>query len=178
MDKQRSSEQGAITILVVLLLLVLLTVLSVGMSQNSLREVMVTGTQRQAIEVRNVADNGLEWSIYWLNPAARAGVSSGPGSDFSTIISSIMADTSMLGQEQTLAGTASPMVQTSGALTNTYSVTVARFLDHMDMPFTSTVAGVKPISPILWRISSTGTVSNGTISFDHTRESWVLAPPQ
>ncbi|MBI4911423.1 MAG: hypothetical protein HY823_01685 [Acidobacteria bacterium] len=69
-NKQRHphsrSQSGGLTIMVALLLLVLLTVAAVGMSRNSFREVVITGTSRQGTMVRNVADSGIEWSLVWI----------------------------------------------------------------------------------------------------------------
>ncbi len=62
----RAQEHGGITIMVALMLLVLLTVTAMSMSKNSLREIMVTGTMRQAVEVKSQADTGLDWSLYWI----------------------------------------------------------------------------------------------------------------
>jgi hypothetical protein len=73
------SETGGITILVALMLLVLLTIAAIGMSRNSFREIVSSGTTRQGAMVRNTADAGVEWSIYWLD-IANAGSGSPPAS--------------------------------------------------------------------------------------------------
>jgi Tfp pilus assembly protein PilX len=64
--KTRPGEAGAVTILVTLMLLVLLTVWGVAMSKNALRETIISGTARQAAQVQNLSDSGLEWSIFWI----------------------------------------------------------------------------------------------------------------
>ncbi len=60
-------ETGGITILVALMLLVLLTIAAVGMSRNSFRETVISGTARQGSMTRNVGDSGVEWSVFWLD---------------------------------------------------------------------------------------------------------------
>jgi Tfp pilus assembly protein PilX len=59
-------QAGGITIIVTLMLLVLLTVAAMGMSKNAMRELAISGTSRQGAMARNVADSGIEMSVYWL----------------------------------------------------------------------------------------------------------------
>ncbi len=66
---RRNRQAGGITILVALMLLVLLTIAAVGMSRNSFRDVVLSGTSRQGALVRNTADSGIEWGIFWIYPA-------------------------------------------------------------------------------------------------------------
>lgn len=61
-----SSETGGITILVAMSLLILMMVVGFGMTKGSLREAVVAGTIRQGSMVRNVADSGIEWAVYWM----------------------------------------------------------------------------------------------------------------
>jgi hypothetical protein len=64
--RRSPTQAGGITILVALMLLVFLTVVAVGMSRNSFREIVISGTSRQGSMVRNIADSGIEWGIFWL----------------------------------------------------------------------------------------------------------------
>lgn len=64
----RPSQTGGITILVALMLLVFLTLVTVGMSRNSFREIVTSGTLRQGAMASNAADAGIEWAMYWLYP--------------------------------------------------------------------------------------------------------------
>ena len=59
-------ETGGTTIMVTLMLLVLLTMAAVGMSRNSFREAVISGTARQGSLVRNAGDSGIEWSLFWM----------------------------------------------------------------------------------------------------------------
>ena len=64
----RPSEAGGVTMMVALMLLVFLTIVSMGMSRNSFREIVASGTVRQGAMAANVADAGIEWAMYWLYP--------------------------------------------------------------------------------------------------------------
>ena len=80
--QRHPDQEGGIAILVVLMLLVLLTISALGMSKNAFRSAIAAGTLREAHQAENVADAGLEWTVYWMgadtnNPVKRAAPASG-----------------------------------------------------------------------------------------------------
>lgn len=172
------SERGGITILVVLMLLVLLTISAIGMSKNALREVIITGTQRQAVEVRNVADSGLEWSIHWLNEPNRIG--RGPDDGAKALISyfnELTSSEDLLGESRSVTAMEdTPMVSTAFGGTQSYNVTTVR-MGELEMPMVSQTPGVVVQNPLLWSLRSDATLDFGGMTFQHSRESWVAAPP-
>jgi Tfp pilus assembly protein PilX len=91
-------ESGAITILVALMLLVLLTVAAVGMSRNSFRETVISGTSRQGAMTRNLADSGIEWGIYWLDTANSRSGASGSASKLIGLRDALLQGDSLAGR--------------------------------------------------------------------------------
>ena len=196
----RDSQVGGITIIVTLMLLVLLTVAALGMSKNAIRELAISGTSRQGSMARNVADSGIEWSVYWLdskNSPSAAGTALG-----------LANLKSKLAQDDTLAGRAySPIDQglypTStlpspqpdmvlGAVSGTtqgYTVALTRMgkLPIMNMSQGTGPASFSPAqgneskqAPDLWALRSDSqiTVGSGLLSsrFFHSKEAWISTP--
>jgi hypothetical protein len=64
----RSSERGGITILLALILLSAMTVGALALSQNSLREISITGNETTGRKAFEMADAGLDWVITWGSP--------------------------------------------------------------------------------------------------------------
>ena len=64
----RTSEQGGITILLALILLSAMTVGALALSQNSLREISITGNEATGRKAFETADAGLDWVITWGSP--------------------------------------------------------------------------------------------------------------
>jgi len=71
----RQSEQGGITILVALVLLSVMTVAALGMSQNTLRELAITGNESTGRKASEAADSALDWVLIWSNPNAATSIS-------------------------------------------------------------------------------------------------------
>ncbi len=196
-------ETGGITILVALILLVLLTVAAVGMSRNSFREVVNSGTVRQGAMVRNVADAGIEWSIYWLdiqNSLAAA----------DTALKMRTLKQTLL-QDDTLAGfaydvntqapySAPPSISSLEAdnkypvvndTTQGYSIALTRMgkLPITDISqgvtqgsFTPAQGSESKLAPDLWAVRSDGQLQVGTgvlaPGFIHSKEAWISTPVQ
>jgi len=186
-------QSGGITILVAMFLLVLLTIFAVSMSRNSLREVIISGTVRQGTEVRNVADNGIEWSCYWVTPDAN-GVNKAAPDDaakaFVAQVKSLSASMDLSGETRNIAttGSMSNMGETDGATRN-FSLDVIRMgKQQLDMTGGQASTGAAATSkavpiemmPDIWSIRSTGTLDYGVTgaTFQHIREAWVTAPIQ
>lgn len=64
----RSGERGGMTILLALILLSAMTVGALALSQNSLREISITGNEATGRKSFEVADAGLDWVITWGGP--------------------------------------------------------------------------------------------------------------
>jgi len=184
--KTNHAESGGVTILTTLFLLVLLTITAMAMSKNSLREVMISGTSRQAADVRNLADGGLEWSIYWMADD-QSGARPQPGSGTAAyalraLKSEIIANPSLQGVPRTLA-TSQEMVVSTTDFNRSFNLAVT------DMgPLELEVTGKSPTANMgvpsasalqLWAVKSTGQASYSTLAFQHSREAWfTLLPSQ
>ncbi len=196
------TQAGGITILVTLMLLVLITVAAMGMSRNALRELAISGTSRQGSMARNVADSGIEWSVYWLDQT-NAGTATGTALAMKNL-------KVLLGQNPDLAGVAynpitlapyntavlptPPADTTLGAVAGTtqgYTVALTRM---GKLPITNMSQGVSqgsftPASgsgpmqaPDLWAIRSDSQIKVGTgplaMTFFQAKEAWVSTPAQ
>jgi hypothetical protein len=160
------------------MLLVLLTISAVGMSRNSLREVIITGTQRQGVEVRNVADSGVEWSIHWLNEPNRNGRGPDPGAKaLIGVFNELTSSADLLGETRTVSAVSgSPMTSAVSGGTRSYTIQVIR-MGELEMPMVSQAPGVVIQNPLLWSLRSDATLDYSGMTFQHSRESWVAAPP-
>lgn len=174
----RNSEFGGITIIVTLMLLVLLTVVALGMSKNALREVMISGTQRHGVEVRNVADSGVEWAIHWLNEPDRSSRNPDAGATaLITAMNQLTASVELAGETRTVpAQSGSAMISTAGVGTKSYNLVISR-MGELEMPMVSQTPGVVVQNPLLWSFRADATLDFGPMALQHSRESWVIAPP-
>lgn len=64
----RTGERGGMTILLALILLSAMTVGALALSQNSLREISITGNETTGRKSFETADAGLDWVITWGGP--------------------------------------------------------------------------------------------------------------
>ena len=195
-------ETGGITILTALMLLVLLTIAAVGMSRNSFREAVISGTARQGSMVRNLGDSGIEWSLFWIfNENSTAPTATATG---------LKNLKTYLGQNPSLAGVPYdpntlapynttnppaipadlylPQVTSSGGTVSTlgYSIALTRMgkLAIADMSQTGDSSGFQPAkggenkpAPDLWAVRSDARVAVGTgpfvPTFIHAKEAWI-----
>lgn len=172
-----SVERGGITILVAFMLLVLLTVAAMGMSRNALREVVLSGTERQGVEVKNIADNGLNWSINWLDEQNRAGRSPDTAANSVISVYNTLSAPNLQGTTQAIAATAgSAMQSTVAGVTRKYDLQLTQ-MGSIEMPMTSRIPGVAVQDPVMWAMRANATLDYGGVVYRHSRESWVLAPP-
>jgi hypothetical protein len=202
---RHSAQQGGVTILVALLLLVFLTVVAAGMTRNSFREIITSGTARQAAMARNVADSGVEWSLLWLVPA------NVPNSDQKSaafmagdagLAKTLLQQPGLAGQYFKLSGTASsPTAYTGpGSQTMPSDMTVQNSPDGVTQGFTLALmlmghlpqtdssqgisvgsfrpaaGGVDLTAPDLWSVRSDGQVTMGGVTFRQSREAWISTP--
>jgi hypothetical protein len=198
-------QTGGITILVTLMLLVLITVAAMGMSRNALRELAISGTSRQGSMARNVADSGIEWSVYWLDQY-NAPAATGTGQQLNNL-------KVFLGQNPTMAGVAydptstppytaytpstlhtPPADTTLGALAGTTQGFTVALTRMGKLPITNMsqgvsqgsftpAAGTVPLqAPDLWAVRSDSQITTGTapfaMTFFHAKEAWVSTPAQ
>lgn len=165
----RPAERGGITILVVLSLLVLITAAAVGMSRNSMRELMIVGSSRQAANVRQAADAGLDFAVLWINPQNNTtGVSS---LEFQKQADSLAQNTENQGIYFPVSGgapTTETTLQNTPDYRQAFSVSLLR-VDQLDIPLSSDPRA----KPDLWVVHSAGTVAAGSTSFQHDKEMWV-----
>lgn len=172
----KDSETGGITILVALMLLVLLTVAAVGMSRNSLRQIVIASTVRQGAEVMNTADAGLEWTMFWMYPPnAISGSPSASASALLAIMSTLQTDPTLAGKTQPLSAAGSEMIYTNtNGATRQFGLQVTQ-MGQVKPPGFS-VQNVA-FYPLAWSVRSDAQVSYpGGLTFQHSREMWATTP--
>lgn len=185
-NSRRSAELGGITILVSLMLLVLITIVAVSMSKNTLREVVISGTTRQASQVRNLADTGLEWSIYWMADDL-TGTRSAPASSSGAKALRDQRDTFISSQQTGVPSAAISNADMTLATTNGISQRFQLVLTYMGNPrlkYTqsdvraSSISAASPGTVQLWSVRSDGILDYGSgPTFVHRREAWFTMPP-
>ncbi|WP_306600151.1 pilus assembly PilX N-terminal domain-containing protein [Geothrix sp. 21YS21S-2] len=198
-------ETGGITILVALMLLVFITLTAVGMSRNSFREVVISGTTRQGALARNVADSGVEWSIYWMT-LENAPYAAGPSAKLKDLKATLLATPSLSGrswnvmstdltapsiynpQSATQAVTLDP-ITTSGGTTVTQGYAIGltsmgkMLVTNMSQglgsgAFAPATGNESKQAPDLWAVRSDARVGVGAVSFVHAKELWISTPVQ
>lgn len=196
------TQAGGITIIVSLMLLVLITVAAMGMSRNSLRELAIAGTSRQGSMARNVADSGIEWSIYWMDPA-NAVSAAGTAANLKQLKIKLNTDPTLagraydpntLGLYNTTVLPTPPADTTLGSLSGTTQGFTVGLTRMGKLPITNTSQGVGqgaftpaqgavPLqAPDLWAIRSDSQITAGTFPFAtrffHSKEAWVSTAAQ
>lgn len=191
------SQQGGVTILVALMLLVLLTLAAIGMSRNSFREIVASGTIRQGSMARNTADSGLEWSIYWMDLTNLPGAT-GNAKKLADLKQTLLLDKTKAGVAKDVSDStgatdyvpgANPVLTMPSVGDTTQTVSIG--LTSMGkLPITGMSEGVgagafKPASgaisevqPDLWAVRSDAQVTVGGVTFIHAREAWISTPIQ
>jgi len=194
------SQAGGITIIVTLMLLVLLTVAAMGMSKNAIRELAISGTSRQGSMARNVADSGIEWSVYWMEDKNRVSAT-GTALGLANLKSKLAKDDTLAGRayspiDQGLYPTATlptpPTDMVIGAVSGTtqgYTIALTRMgkLPIMNMSQGTGPASFSPAqgteskqAPDLWALRSDSQVQVGSgllaTRFFHSKEAWISTP--
>ncbi len=169
-------QRGGITILVVLSLLVLLTAAAIGLSKNSLREVMIVGSAREGAIVRNTADAGIEFSFAWMNLASQS-TSGTQGGELQKVMRAIQDQTKAPGVLYAIPVTADNTITAGGSSTPANYALSMMFMGPMGTKGTSQT-GQQPADEglLLWDLRSQGTLSVGSQSFIHTREAFLTTP--
>ena len=197
---RRSTEKGGVTILVALMMLVFLTLVATGLSRNSFREVILSGTARQGSMARNASDSGVEWSIFWLDdfnsPSAtlaalqlsqlkawlladstKAGIPYNPlsGPNFSVYnIASPPAPPTDLTFTVPMAGATEGV---SVALTCMGKMTTTDSSQGVGQGAFAPAAQSQPTSaPNIWAVRSDAQLKLGGTTFIHSKEAWITTP--
>jgi hypothetical protein len=194
----RSPQTGAITIMVALLLLVLLTISAVGMSRNSFREVVASGFSRQGAMAEDVANSGLEWSMYWMDLGNSQGAS-GTALSMVNEKATLLANDSMSGVAYDITTgnlytpggstlqTAMEVPGPSAAVTEGFTIGLTRMgkLPVMGMSqgvgqgaYTPAAGSINLQAPDLWAVRSDAQVVQGGVTFTHASEAWISTPVQ
>jgi Tfp pilus assembly protein PilX len=198
----RSTELGGTTILVALMMLVFITITAVGLSRNSFREVVTSGTARQGAMAQNVADAGIEYAIFWMDPG-NANNAAAPTSakNLYTLTQNLLMNpgqaglawdaTDASGATSYTAGAHTavtlPSVTTNGGTTiaQTYSAAVTRMgkLPITDQSqgvgsgaYTPSQGNVNLLAPDLWAFRIDSQVTIAGVTFNHAKEAWVSTP--
>ena len=196
-DPARSPQTGGITILVALMLLVLLTIATLGMSKNAVRDIVASGFSRQTASTRNVADSGIEWAVYWMdwqnapnatNTAARL-VATEVSLLQNPTLAGVPTDIFTGAQPYVPGGTLQPDLQWTnpvGAVEGfTMGLTYMGKLPVTDISQGNGAGAFSPASgatnkqaPDLWAVRSDAQVVQGPVTFTHAQEAWVSTPAQ
>jgi len=194
---RRPTEQGGVTILVVLMMLVLLTITAIGMSRNSFREVVISGTTRQGALARNEADSGVEFGILWIRPTSLQGaaVTTTSAGQFQTLAANLKAN-ELFGRPYKLDGslytgtnTSTPPadLQVPANSGNGFNLALTA-MGKMPMTDQSQTAGssssgytpasgsMSVIAPDIFGVRSDGVVQTGGATFFHSKEAWISKP--
>lgn len=189
----KQSQAGGVTILVALMMLVFITVIAVGMSRNSFREIVISGTSRQGSMVRNVADSGVEWGIFYMDIANSEKVTAGTitatdtAKNLISLKSELLKDPALSGKPYdasnatpTLYDVANPTIPSDlqwsalpgSAFTPGYSIALTRMgkLPVTDMSQGSGPGAFSPAqgnenkqAPDLWALRSDAQLSTGLL---------------
>lgn len=187
--KPRGHETGGVAIVVVLMLLVLLTISAIAMSRNALRESIVLGFMRQGSDVRNVADSGLEWSLYWMDermtdnrPQPDEGAKA-----LRALALKLTNDVGLQGTPHTLPAADDMIQNKDGIPERRFDFSVIRmgkftpaYTSMAPQGVTEGLTGYSAIFPDLWSVRANGSLKypNGGPTFRHSREVWSTQPPR
>lgn len=181
---ESSKQRGGITILVALMLLGLLTVTVIGLSRGALRETMVLAAARQAADIREVADTGVEWSVVWMDPKAWPTEYSKGETSCNPLIWKAMQfieNPAWGGQVKDVPSDATAKMLLPPR-TGEVSGIARKFdlqISYMGrLPITDTSQMDPRLFPLLWMLRSQGSITlpGGGMTFRHNREAWISTP--
>jgi hypothetical protein len=148
--------------------------------------------------VRNTADAGLEWAIYWIFED-NAAASASKALDFTNLKNTLLKDSTLAGVAKDINDTTAGTKYVPGGalhadmtLPSAPGVTAQGFtlgLTRMgaptptDMSVSTSPGGFNPAGPgqptgwpQLWAVRSDAQVHQGSIIFVHAKEAWILNP--
>lgn len=172
----QNPEAGGITILVTFMLLVLLTVAAVALSRNALRELIVAGTSRQGTETREIADSGLDYTIYWMiqekenrptvDPAATSGYAG-----LIAAMDKLRSQPELGGRYYAITSDGSMTYAPTPGKTGSFDLQILR-MGKLPIVLTSQID--ERLKPDLWAIRSDANLTySGGLDFQNSREMWV-----
>ncbi len=172
-----SPERGGITILVALFLLILLTVSAVGLSRNTLREAIITGTVRQGMAVRNTADAGLSWAVYWLDET-NAATGSTAAYDLQTQVNTLLVHPENSGKWQSVAANSTDTYLVNTSASKVYWDAQVMRMNKLITPYVSYNAvpansGAENLYPDFWALRVNSHFTQGPVDFVHHKEAWI-----
>ena len=198
-SRPHSPQTGGITILVALMMLVLLTLAAIGMSRNSFREIVNSGFSRQGAMSRQLADSGLEWSMYWIS-LANAPNATGAAASLNTEMNTLLLNPSLAGVAKDIftgnnyspGGTLNAGMEVPGptGVTEGFTIGITAMgqpgIEGMSQgigqgaysPAAAGTTGSGSSAPYLWAIRSDAQIKQGSVTFTHAREAWVSTPVQ
>ena len=199
-SRDASAQRGGITILVSLMLLVLLTSAAIGMSRNSFREIVTSGTSRQGAMTHNLADSGIEFGIMWLQPSGTIPAGSGTSALKLQALATSLVTNSKYGISYKLADSSvaagldssTPLadLQVPAGSGNGYNLALT-CMGKVPMTDTSQTTGsstsgytpaagsIDLAAPDIWSLRSDGVVNaKGLMKFTHSKEAWISSPPR
>ena len=194
-------QTGAITIMVALMLLVLLTIAAVSMSRNSFREIVSSGFSRQGAMADSVAESGLDWAVYWLDPGNTPSAANPSAVNLIALKQSLKMDDTLEGLPKTITdtsggtnyvfspGSTTPTADLSwtgpSSVTEGYTIGLTRMgkLPVTGMSqgagagaFTPAAGTVNTQAPDLWAVRADAQVVQGNVTFYHGKEAWITTP--
>ena len=201
--RTRPAETGGVTILVALMMLVFITITALGLSRNSFRQVVISGTARQGAMARNTADSGIEWSIYWMDYANSASAVNS-AANLNAMKVALLQNNAISGTAYDIMSSATtpvvyvpgantavtlPAVTTTGgtAVTQAFTAGLTRMgkLPITDMSqgvgsgvFAPAQGGESLQAPDLWAIRTDAQVTVAGVTFVHAKETWITTPVQ
>jgi len=198
----RNAQTGAITIMVALLLLVLLTISAIGMSRNAFQEVVNSGFSRQGALADNVAESGLDWAVYWLDPGNPPTSANPSAVNLVALQNTLLLNNTLEGQSWAITDTTASTLYGPGLSTpandlkwtdttsagTTISEGYTAGLTRMGkLPVTGasqpnaanlTLGNSNVNAPDLWAVRADAQVAQGNVTFIHGKEAWITTPVQ
>jgi len=179
--------------MVTLSLLVLLTIAAISMSKNSFKEIQTSGLTRQGAMAKNVADSGIEWSIYWIG-LDDYNISDPDAANLISLKDLLAGDSDLSGVARDIfsrseykpnaLGNIGIEIDNPSNFTQSFTIGLTRMgklpISNMSQGaaggYTPAAGSVPLQAPDLWAIRSDARIKQGGLVFTHAREAWVSTP--
>jgi hypothetical protein len=194
----RDPQAGGISILVALMLLVLLTIATLGMNRNAMRDIVSSGFSRQGANAASTANSGIEWALYWMTGTNGTSCTASAKAMLATQ-TTLLQNSKYWGQPMDIiTGTAYSPGGTlqgdlkwsnqngTGSAVQGFTIGVT-YMGHL--PPTNTSQGVSqgqydPATgtnnqgDYFWAVRSDAQVIQGPVTFTQAQEAWISNPVQ